>query len=77
MVDGLDFIGIPTQDPGRSRSFYVDTLGMRPDEHARFEMWLATTCFAIWEPARLGVEFAPQKNAHPALHVEDVAVAPR
>lgn len=75
MVGGLDFIGIPTQDPERSRSFYVDTLGMRPDEHARFEMWLGTTCFAIWEPARIGMEFAPQKNAHLALHVEDVAVA--
>ena len=26
-------------------------------------------------PARLGMPFAPQKNAHPALHVDDVAAA--
>ena len=75
MVSGLDFIGIPSQDPERSRAFYVDTLGLRPDEHARFEAWLGETCFAIWEPAQFGMEFAPQKNGHPALHVEDVAAA--
>jgi predicted enzyme related to lactoylglutathione lyase len=33
------------------------------------------TCFAIWEPAKAGMEFAPQRNAHPALHVEDVDAA--
>jgi len=75
VVSGLDFIGIPSQDPERSRAFYVDTLGLRPDEHARFEAWLGETCFAIWEPAQFGMEFAPQKNGHPALHVEDVAAA--
>jgi predicted enzyme related to lactoylglutathione lyase len=31
--------------------------------------------FGIWEPGRLGMPFAPQKNAHPALHVDDVAAA--
>ena len=33
------------------------------------------TCFAIWEPSMIGWEFQPQKNAHPALHVDDVAAA--
>ncbi|HYN51706.1 MAG TPA: VOC family protein [Thermoleophilaceae bacterium] len=75
MISKLDFIGIPSQDAERSRSFYVDTLGLQPDENARFEAWLGETCFAIWEPAQLGMEFAPQKNAHPALHVDDVAAA--
>lgn len=75
MVSGLDFIGIPSQDSERARTFYVDTLGLRPDEHARFECWLRETCFAIWEPAQFGMEFAPQKNGHPALHVDDVAAA--
>ena len=75
MVSGLDFIAIPSQDPERSRAFYVDTLGLRPDEHSRFEAWLGETCFGIWEPEKVGMEFAPQKNAHPALHVEDVAAA--
>jgi catechol 2,3-dioxygenase-like lactoylglutathione lyase family enzyme len=75
VITSLDFVGIPSQDAERSRTFYVDTLGLRPDETARFEVWAGDTCFAIWEPARLGMEFAPQKNAHPALHVDDVAAA--
>ena len=73
MINTLDFIGIPSQDAERSRSFYVDTLGLRPDEHSRFEFWAGETCFGIWEPESFGMEFAPQKNAHPALQVEDVA----
>ena len=75
MITKLDFIGIPSQDAERSRTFYVETLGLRPDEHARFEAWLGDTCFGIWEPEKFGMPFAPQKNAHPALHVDDVAAA--
>jgi catechol 2,3-dioxygenase-like lactoylglutathione lyase family enzyme len=74
-ITGLDFVGIPSQDAERSRSFYVETLGLRPDDHARFEMWAGDTCFGIWEPERFGMPFAPQKNGHPALHVDDVAAA--
>jgi len=47
MIGGLDFIGIPSRDSERSRSFYVDTLGLRPDEHGRFERWAGETCFGI------------------------------
>ena len=75
MPDSLDFISIPSQDPERSRVFYVDTLGLRPDENARFEFWVGETCFGIWEPERIFGEFAPQRNAHLALHVDDVAAA--
>ena len=75
MISKTDFIGIPSTDAERSRAFYVDTLGLRPDENARFECWAGDTCFAIWEPGRFGMEFAPQKNGHPALHVDDVATA--
>jgi catechol 2,3-dioxygenase-like lactoylglutathione lyase family enzyme len=75
MIAKLDFVGVPSTDPERTRSFYVDTLGLRTDEKARFEFWVGDTCFAIWEPARLGQEFVPQKNAHLALHVDDVAKA--
>ena len=73
MINKLDFVGVPSTDSERTRAFYVDTLGLRPDPNARFEFWVGETCFGIWEPARLGMEFAPQKNAHPALHVDDVA----
>jgi catechol 2,3-dioxygenase-like lactoylglutathione lyase family enzyme len=73
VIAKLDFVAIPSQDPERSRRFYVETLGLRPDEHARFEVWAGATCLAIWEPERLGVQFTPQKNGHLALRVDDVA----
>jgi len=75
VITGLDFVAVPSTDPERSRAFYVDTLGLRPDDSARFELWAGDTCFAIWEPAKLGMEFVAQVNAHPALHVDDVAAA--
>ena len=75
MISKLDFVGVPSQDAERSRAFYVDTLGLRPDERSQAEFWLGDTCFGIWEPARFGMEFAPQKNAHLALHVDDVQAA--
>jgi catechol 2,3-dioxygenase-like lactoylglutathione lyase family enzyme len=75
MISNLDFVAVPSQDSERSRSFYVETLGLRPDDRARFEFWAGDTCFGIWEPQRMGFEFTPQKNAHLALHVDDVAAA--
>ena len=75
MITKLDFVGVPSQDAERSRRFYVETLGLWPDENAQYEAWAGDTCLGIWEPARLGMEFAPQKNGHLALHVEDVAQA--
>jgi catechol 2,3-dioxygenase-like lactoylglutathione lyase family enzyme len=75
VITKLDFIGVPSTDAERSRAFYVETLGLRPDPHARFEFWVGETCFAIWEPERLFGAYAGQKNAHLALHVEDVAAA--
>jgi catechol 2,3-dioxygenase-like lactoylglutathione lyase family enzyme len=73
VMTGLDFVGIPSQDTARSHAFYVDTLGLRPDDRSEAEFWVAETCFAIWEPASFGMAFAPQKNAHIALNVDDVA----
>ena len=75
MITKLDFVAIPSQDAERSRRFYSETLELRADEHAQFEFWAGDTCLGIWEPARFGMDFAPQKNAHLALHVDDVASA--
>lgn len=75
MINKLDFVGIPSTDADRSRAFYVETLGLRPDEKSNYEFWVGETCFGIWEPEKMGMEFQPQKNAHPALHVDDVAAA--
>jgi catechol 2,3-dioxygenase-like lactoylglutathione lyase family enzyme len=75
MVSGLDFVAVPSTDAERTRAFYVDVLGLRPDPKARFEFWVGGTCFGIWEPDKMGGSFAPQRNAHIALHVDDVAAA--
>jgi catechol 2,3-dioxygenase-like lactoylglutathione lyase family enzyme len=75
MIGSLDFVAIPTQDTERSRAFYVDTLGLRADDRSQAEFWVGETCFGIWEPASFGMPFAPQKNAHLALNVDDVAAA--
>jgi catechol 2,3-dioxygenase-like lactoylglutathione lyase family enzyme len=74
-ISKVDTVGVPSQDTERSRRFYVETLGLRPDKHAWNEFWVGETCFAIWEPARFGMEFTPQKNGIALLHVDDVAAA--
>ena len=73
MIESLDFIAVPSRDADRSRAFYVDTLGLRPDEGSQYEFWVGDTCFGIWEPEKLGREFAASRNGHAALHVADVA----
>ena len=74
-IEKLDFIGIPSRDAERSKQFYGEVLGLRADEHKPYEFWVGETCFAIWEPEKMGGQFAPQKNAHPALHVDDIEAA--
>ena len=75
LIRSLDFVAVPSRNAARSRSFYVDSLGLRPDDHAQFEFWVGDTCFCIWEPEARGMPFAPQKTSHLALHVDDVAAA--
>ncbi len=72
MITKLDFVAIPSRDTARSRQFYGEILGLRGDEHAESEFWVGETCLTIWEPERLGMNFAPQKNGHLALHVDDI-----
>jgi predicted enzyme related to lactoylglutathione lyase len=48
---------------------------LRPDQSTPTEFWVGETCLSIWEPEKFGMGFAPQKNAHIALHVDDVAAA--
>jgi catechol 2,3-dioxygenase-like lactoylglutathione lyase family enzyme len=75
LISSLDFVAVPSTDAARSRAFYVDTLGLRADDRARFEFWVGETCFGIWEPATMGMPFAPLIAGHIALHVDDVAAA--
>ena len=74
-ITKVDTVGIPSSDAERSRDFYLGTLGLRPDEHSRFEFWIDQTCFSIWEPAWHGMEFKPQATSIALLHVDDVPAA--
>jgi catechol 2,3-dioxygenase-like lactoylglutathione lyase family enzyme len=76
MITKLDFIGVPSTDIERSHDFYVKTLGLRSDTaRSKAEFWVGDTCFGIWDPTSIGMEFKPQNLAHIAMHVEDVASA--
>ena len=70
MISKVDTIGIPSTDWERSREFYVDTLGLRPDPNARAEFWVGDTCFAIWMPGQWG-----EPNSIALLQVDDVEAA--
>ena len=82
LIQELDFVGIPSEDAARARSFYRHVLGMRPDQHAEYEQWAGSTCFVVWEPERVGMEFIAQTGTragrrrpcscgHPVLEVRD------
>jgi catechol 2,3-dioxygenase-like lactoylglutathione lyase family enzyme len=71
-IEKVDTVGVPSRDGKRSRRFYVETLGLRPDERSWNEFWIGETCFAIWYPEQFGGEFEPQKNSIALLRVEDV-----
>ncbi len=75
IISGLDFVGVPSQDADRAIKFYTETLGLRPDDTAKYEFWVGETCFGVWEPENAGMSFAPQKNGHIALHVDNIEEA--
>jgi catechol 2,3-dioxygenase-like lactoylglutathione lyase family enzyme len=74
-IKRVDFLGVPSQDAERARGFYRDTLGLRQDEHAEYEVWAGNLCFGIWEPERQGMTFMAQKGNPLPLGVEDVPAA--
>ena len=74
-IEKVDTVGVPSRDGKRSRQFYVETLGLRPDERSWNEFWIGETCFSIWYPEHFGGEFEPQKNSIALLRVEDVEAA--
>jgi catechol 2,3-dioxygenase-like lactoylglutathione lyase family enzyme len=74
-IERVDFVAVPSTDADRTRAFYVETLGLRPDEKAQYEFWAGQTCFGIWEPERMGGTWQPSKNGHIAFHVDDIEAA--
>lgn len=75
IITKADFVAVPSTDWQRSRAFYVDTLGLRPDETGQAEFWIGDQCFGIYQPSDFGMEFAPQTTAHIAMHVDDIEEA--
>jgi predicted enzyme related to lactoylglutathione lyase len=71
-VARVDFVGVPTQDMERAIRFYVDTLGLRKDEHREAEFWAGDTCLSLWKPEWAGQEFMPNATGLIALQVPDV-----
>lgn len=75
MITSLDFVAVPSTNPDRTMAFYTETLGLKKDDKADYEFWIGDTCFGVWEPDKMGGSFAPQKNAHIAMHVDDIEAA--
>lgn len=75
LISKLDFVGISVRDAEAAKTFYIDVLGLKPDDKAKYDVWAGDTCFSIWEPEKMGVPFAPQQNGAPAFHVEDIKAA--
>lgn len=78
MIEGVDFITLPTQDFDRAIEFYGTTLGLeesiRYGEMPGIEFETGSLTLSIIESTAFGIEFAP--HGHPvALHVADVAAA--
>jgi predicted enzyme related to lactoylglutathione lyase len=78
LIDGVDFITLPTEDFERAIEFYGTTLGL--EESIRYgsmpgvEFETGSLTIAVMESEAFGMKFAP--HSHPvALHVADVAEA--
>ena len=49
-ITRADVVAVRSTDWRRSRTFYVDTLGLRPDATGQAEFWVGEQCFGIYEP---------------------------
>jgi catechol 2,3-dioxygenase-like lactoylglutathione lyase family enzyme len=74
-IQRVDFIGVPSQDADRARTFYRDVLELRPDDKAEYEQWAGDTCIGIWQPETVGMPFVAQKGNPLPLGVADVPKA--
>ena len=75
IIERVDFLGVPSQDVDRTRAFYRDTLGLRPDSDAQYEVWAGQLSLGIWDPTSFGLPFVAQKGNPLPLGVEDVPAA--
>lgn len=78
MIEGVDFITLPTEDFERAIEFYGTLLGLeetvRYGEMPGVEFETGSLTLSIIESKAFGIEFS--SHSHPvALHVADVAAA--
>ncbi|WP_320668813.1 VOC family protein [Patulibacter defluvii] len=78
IVNGVDFVAIPTQDFERAHQFYTEVLGLpcsaRWGQMPAGEFETGSLTIAVMESAAFGIEFRP--HGHPiALHVDDFEAA--
>ena len=77
MIEGTDFISLPTRDMERAERFYGETLGLPRSDDADFVSFeTGNVRLLLVDPDAIGVEFAPNQNGF-ALRVADVAEARR
>ena len=78
LVNGVDFIAVPTQDYDKASEFYGEVLGLpfgkRWGDMPAGEFETGTLTIALMQSDAFGMEFQP--HTHPiALHVDDVEAA--
>ena len=76
MIEGTDFISLPTRDVARAERFYGETLGLPRSEadtdFVGFDAGEVTVLLV--DPDAIGVAFSPNRNGF-ALRVADVTAA--
>jgi catechol 2,3-dioxygenase-like lactoylglutathione lyase family enzyme len=75
-VERVDFVSFLTQDLGRAKRFYTETLGLDVESENGNDMELTAgqVTLDIFDPSSIGQPFAPSP-AGLALRVPDVAAA--
>ncbi len=70
-VERVDFVNIATRDAERSRAWYRDAFGLKPDPNNPDELIAGQVTLTFWEPEKEGIDFRPSIGGF-ALRVDDV-----
>ena len=73
-VERVDFVNIATRDAERSRAWYRDAFGLKPDPNNPDELTAGQVTLTFWEPEKEDIDFKPSIGGF-ALRVDDVEAA--
>ena len=76
LVEGVDFISVPTRDAARAVAWYRDVLGLPTSDYTTLEVETKNVTLSFWLPEEQGERFVPNENGI-ALRVADVPRAAR